>query len=85
MGKPTKNLSLMRRRNNRESTKPRSYDADSGESSQIRRERLMEEDRVKDAGACFWSNLRGKLFIPRMFEDDGHQMNSTTIAKVIFI
>lgn len=75
----------MKRRNNRESTKPPNYERDvnvNNEGSQIRREKVMEENRAKDAGACFWSNLRGKLFIPQMFEDEGHVMNSTTIIKV---
>lgn len=89
MGGKSKSLSFLKRRSNREGTKPHVYDgeehAPSNErsSSQARKERINDEKRAKnDAGVCLWSNLKGKLFIPRFLEDDGHIMNSFTILKV---
>lgn len=86
MGKITKNLK--HRRNDRENTRPPTYDDEgqtNGESfktslQQARRDRLDAERKVKnDAGACFWSNLQGKLFLG----DDSNLMSSTTILKVL--
>jgi hypothetical protein len=90
MGK-SKNLNILKRRSNRDSTKPPIYDRDESPtdkdhlrtSSQSRKDRINDEKRAKsDAGAYLWSNLKGKLFIPRLFEDNGHLMNSFTILKV---
>jgi hypothetical protein len=91
MGK-SKNISILKRRSNREGTKPPTYDGDESPldsehvraNSQSRRDRINDEKRAKsDAGAYLWSNLRGKLFTPRFLEDEGHLMNSFTILKVI--
>lgn len=91
MGK-SKNISILKRRSNREGTKPPTYGDDYSAqdndqlktNSQSRRDRISDEKRAKsDAGAYLWWNLRGKLFIPRLFEDDGHLMSTFTILKVI--
>ncbi|KAI6242997.1 Alg9 mannosyltransferase domain containing protein [Aphelenchoides fujianensis] len=88
------NISQIRRLDNRGTVRPLVVDADAADRPeanghdhskvQRRKEKAAAEQRARsDAGSFSWSNLGGKLFIPRRFEDGGHKMSYTTILKIL--
>uniref|UniRef100_A0A914EH62 Mannosyltransferase n=1 Tax=Acrobeloides nanus TaxID=290746 RepID=A0A914EH62_9BILA len=91
MPKVPKNLSLLKRSSNRQSNRPpptsvapTHSEEDDMQQISLKDKRATERKAQKDAGACFWENLGGKLFYPSLYFDNEWRLSLTTIFKISF-